>query len=234
MRWTKVKRPRMECIPIAPNISPVPVTEDRRRAWRQRLGALDGTPVITFFGSVTRQRGLLDLLEATKSLRRHSLPGFLLVIGSFEPRYARSAHYECQVRESLKDGLSAGWIKFAENCPSQVVSEYLHASDVAVFPFVRGARSNNGSLLAAVAHGLPVVTTRGPDTPEGFAERYGVALVPTGNPAALSRRLNDILRSDEEKSRLRARALLAAKAFSWSSIARMTAAFYSSFRVTDV
>ncbi len=223
----------MECVPIAPNILPVPATDDQRRAWRQRLGVLAGTPVVTFFGGFVRHKGLLDLLEGMNKLRRDAIPGCLLVVGWFEPGYAGNRHYERQVREALKDGLSAGWIKLAENCPPDIVSEHLHASDVAVFPFVRGARSNNGSLLAAVAHGLPVVTTRGVDTPEGFAEQYGVALVPAGNPAALSTRLKEILLSDEEKSRLKTKAVLAAKAFSWASIASKTMAFYASFREAD-
>jgi glycosyltransferase involved in cell wall biosynthesis len=60
-----------------------------------------------------------------------------------------------------------------------------------------------------------------------------VALVPAGEPAALTTRLKEILLSDEEKSRLKTGALLAASAFSWASIARMTAAFYGSFSVRD-
>ncbi|HXX22830.1 MAG TPA: hypothetical protein VEO19_06750, partial [Terriglobia bacterium] len=34
LRWTKLKRPRMECVPMAPTVLPVPVTADQRRAWR--------------------------------------------------------------------------------------------------------------------------------------------------------------------------------------------------------
>jgi glycosyltransferase involved in cell wall biosynthesis len=230
LRWTKLKRPRIECIPIAPNILPVPVTDVHRRAWRQRLGVLDNTPIVTFFGGILPPKGLLGLLEAMNRLRHDAIPGCLLVIGWFGPDPVGNQHYEREVREALAEGLSAGWIKLREKCPSDAVSEYLHASDVAVFPFVRGARSNNGSLLAALAHGLPVVATRGVDTPEGFAEQYGVELVPAGSPGALANCLGEILLSEEQKNSLRARALQAARAFSWPSIACATAAFYSSLR----
>jgi glycosyltransferase involved in cell wall biosynthesis len=229
IRWTRLKRPKMVCIPIAPNILPVPVTNDIRRVCRQRLGMHEDIPIITFFGGMTTQKALFDLLEAMNNLRRDAVPGCLLLIGWFPSQYTGGSHYEAQFREALRDGLSAGWIKLVESCPSEEVSEYLHATDLIVLPFVRGARSNNGSLLAALAHGLPVLSTCGVDTPEGFDQEYGVALVPAGNPAALSGRLKEILLSDEEKKRLRARALLAAKAFSWETIARTTATFYGSF-----
>lgn len=231
LRWTKLKRPKMECIPIAPNILPVPATESQRRAWRRRLDILEDTPIVTFFGGISRQKGFLDLLEAMNELRRDAIPAYLLIVGWFDPGYAGNWGYEHEVREALKDGLSAGWIKFVESCPPDTVSEYLHASDVVVLPFVRGARSNNGSLLAAVAHGLPVITTRGVDTPEGFAEEYGVALVPAGDAVSLGTRLKQIILSAEEKSRLKTEALRAARIFSWASNACITAAFYDSFGV---
>lgn len=228
LRWTKLKRPKMKCIPIAPNILPVSVSNDKRKLWRQRLGILDGTPIVAFFGGISRQKGFLHLLEAIKKLKGDGVGAYLLVVGWFDPGYAGNWGYESEVREAMKVGLSAGWIKFAESCPPDVVSEYLHASDVVVLPFVRGARSNNGSLLAAVAHGLPVLTTRGVDTPEGFGEEYGVALVPAEDSIALSNRLKEIVLSDQEKSQLKAEALRAASVFSWASNARMTAAFYDS------
>lgn len=233
-RWTRLKRPRMECVPLAPNILPVPLTDDKRRDWRHSLGVLDDTPIITFFGGVREGKGLLDLLEAINNLRSDAIPAYLLLIGWFELGYGRNRKYCNKVREAFRGGLSASWIKLAENCPSDVVSKYLHASDVAVFPFTRGARPNNGSMLAAVAHGLPVVTTQGVDTPERFAEQYGVVLMPAGNPAALSTCLKRILLSDEEKRRLKRKALFAAKAFSWASIAGKTMAFYASFKGSDV
>lgn len=228
LRWTKLKRPEMECIPIAPNILPVSINKSNREEWRRRLGIVDKTPIVTFFGGISRQKGFLSLLEAMKDLRRDIVPCCLLIVGWFDPGYIGNEGHEHEVREALRDGLSAGWIRFAEGCPPDLVSEHLHASDIVVLPFVRGARSNNGSLLAAIAHGLPVLTTRGVDTPNGFAEEYGVALVPAGDSMALRKRLMEILMSDQERSCLGTEALRAAKLVSWDSVARMAAAFYRS------
>jgi glycosyltransferase involved in cell wall biosynthesis len=73
-----------------------------------------------------------------------------------------------------------------------------------------------------------VIATRGVDTPEGFAEQFGVVLVPAQDVAALSTCLKDVLTSDELRQKMKANALKAAGAFSWPSIARATAGFYGS------
>lgn len=229
LRWTKLKTPRMECIPIASNISPVPVTETLRSLWRERLDISEDVPVITFFGGISRQKGVLDLIDAVDRLRRDGVRGCLLLLGRFDSGYIGNEGYEDIVREAIREGLSQGWIKLAENCPSSTVSEYLHASDIVVLPFVRGARSNNSSILASVDHGLPVLTTKGIDTPDGFAAQFGVVLVPAGDRGALGKRLKEILLSDEAKAQLKTRALSSASAVSWASLASKTAAFYGSF-----
>ncbi|MGO9326018.1 MAG: glycosyltransferase family 4 protein [Terracidiphilus sp.] len=231
LRWTTLRRPTMECIPVVSNIVPVPVTGDLRRAWRQRLGILGETPIVTFFGSFIPSKGLSVLLEAIKNVRRDGVPACLLLLGFFPYGYSGCQEFEKETREALSDGLSTGWIKLIEHCPAAAVSEYLHASDAAVFPFLRGARSNNTSVLAAATHGLPVITTQGIDTPEGFADEYGVALVPAGDETSLAGRLKQILLSDEEKTRLRTMASRAGRDYSWAALASKTMAFYDQSRV---
>ncbi len=227
-RWTTLRRPRIKCIPIAPTIPPVPVTSAQRRTWRQNLGVVDDRPIVVFFGSIEPGKGFFDLLKSVKNLREADLPLCLLVIGRFEPWYRWKSHYESEV---LMGGVETGWVKLVEKSSPSVVSQYLHASDVAVFPFIRGARSNRSSLLTAIAHGLPVVTTRGVDTPDGFDEQFGVALVPAQNVLALSTCLKGVLMSEELKEQMKVRALKAAMAFSWPSIARTSAGFYASLTV---
>jgi len=226
-RWTTLRRPRIKCIPIAPTIPPVPVTSAQRSTWRQNLGVVDDRPIVVFFGSIGPSKGFFDLLTSVKTLREADLPLCLLVIGWFEPWNRRKSHYESEVMEGVK----TGWLKLVEKSSPSVVSQYLHASDVAVFPFIRGARSNRSSLLAAIGHGLPVVTTRGVDTPDGFDEQFGVALVPAQNVSALSTCLKGVLMSDELKEQMKVRALKAATAFSWPSVARTSAGFYASLTV---
>lgn len=225
-RWLVLGPRRTGCIPIAPSIFPVSNGNGNRKIWRESLGVKHDTPLVVFFGGVDRQKGFLDLLEAVEILQRRSIACRLLAIGPYEPWNVTNAVYERAVRQRLEAGQKQGWAIVVDKCDGETVSRYLHASDVAVFPYLRGARSNRSSLLAAIAHGLPVVTTRGVDTPEGFDREFGVALVPPNDARALAERLGNIIRSEPVRREMRTTALRVKESFSWQAIANSTAGFY--------
>jgi len=227
-RLTRLSKTKIKCIPIAPSIQPIPATKYKRQVWRKNLGLDEKNPIIVYFGGITPQKGFLDLLVAVSKLRGESLPVKLLVIGAFEPYIKYHVRYENMARKALGDGIKDGWVILVDKSPPDVVSSCFHASDVAAFPFTNGARSNRGSLLTAIAHGLPVVTTRGVETQKGFDEQYGVELVPARDVKALSLCLKSIILSEEKKKALKSKALKAAKQFSWASIAYITLEFYNS------
>ena len=56
------------------------------------------------------------------------------------------------------------WTGFAA---TDHVSAHLLAADMAVLPYRQGANLRHGSLHAALAHGLPIITTRPPDGSSG-------------------------------------------------------------------
>jgi glycosyltransferase involved in cell wall biosynthesis len=49
--------------------------------------------------------------------------------------------------------------------PPEQVSDFLSSATVALLPFPSGASFRRGTLLAAAACGVPIVTLAGPDTP---------------------------------------------------------------------
>lgn len=229
-RWVKFSMARIKYIPIASNIPPVPVTDAERRDWRRKLGLMGDAPVVAFFGGIHPFKGFPDLLEAVTNLRRDSFPARLLVIGGFEPWVESTVHYQSQVREALRPGVEAGWIRLVDKSPADVIAHCLQAADIAAFPFVNGASPNRGSILAAISQGVPVITTKGPDTPDGFQDQFGVALVPSRDVPALSTCIRDIMMSDERRKELKEKALKASKDLSWASVAQATHELYTSLK----
>ena len=69
-------------------------------------------------------------------------------------------------------------------------------------PYPDGASSRRGSLMAAVAHGKPVVTTAGPLTEALWQSSGSVLMVPAGNHAAMATAVDNLLATSFERLRL--------------------------------
>ena len=80
--------------------------------------------------------------------------------------------------------------------------------------------------MAAVVNGVGVLTTRGISTPADYEDRYGVETVPVNDPPAFAARLETLLRSDDERAALAAKARAAADRFTWSGIAEQNIEVY--------
>ena len=72
-------------------------------------------------------------------------------------------------------------------------SLYLRAADVCALPLLGGVQLNNSSFSAMAAHGLPVITTRGPMTDHAFVDGENVLLCEPRDPGGLAKA---IVRSD--------------------------------------
>lgn len=66
------------------------------------------------------------------------------------------------------------------------LSRHLQACDLVLQPYVEGVTSRRTSVMAALTHGLPVVTTEGAASEPIWRERDAVCLVPAGDAVALA------------------------------------------------
>jgi glycosyltransferase involved in cell wall biosynthesis len=223
-RWTRRPEWRIRCIPIGSNLVPTPATPADIAAWRSDVGLPGAEPIAIFFGGVYEHKGILDLISAVRDLRGAGLPARLLLVGAPDPR----AGFEATVERNLADGVREGWARWVRGAPAELASRCLQASDVAALPFRSGAMANRGSLLAALAHGLPTITTRTRATPPEFGASTGMLLLDGGGAAELRSALGDVLSSESQRATLRAGALSYARGFSWDTIARRTLDLYQS------
>ncbi|HDH10002.1 MAG TPA: glycosyltransferase, partial [Chloroflexi bacterium] len=110
--------------------------------------------------------------------------------------------------------------------PPEEVSANLLASDVCVLPYRDGASFRRGSFMAALAHGLPIVSTRPRvDTPE-LRHGENILFVPPDSPTALAGAIARLAEDPALRRRLGEGAAKLARNFTWEEIARKTRAVY--------
>lgn len=210
-------------IPIGSNIVPAPPHDYDRAEWRKRLGSDAEMIWLAYFGLLNRSKGVIELLAALADLP----PRFkLLIIGGAAPqpedqRYAAEVHAFIAAR-SLEQR-----VHITGPCAEADVSGYLLASDLAVLPFLDGASYRRGSLLAALAHGIPTITTM-PSKPlnPALADQTHALLVPRAEPAALKAAIERLTADPALQSRIAEGARRLAERFSWPRIAEQHEAVY--------
>lgn len=86
--------------------------------------------------------------------------------------------------------------------PGEEISLYIGACDVMIQPYVDGVSTRRTSVMACLAHGLPVVTTKGFLTESLWAESKSVALVDVADVHGLVSATEQLLVNTAERERL--------------------------------
>ncbi|GAB4215105.1 MAG: glycosyltransferase family 4 protein [Roseiflexaceae bacterium] len=200
-------------IPIGSNILVAPPPGYERGRWRAALGVGAGETLMAYFGMISRSKGLETLLDALEQLPPQVR---LLLIGGPSPAPHDQVYAADIQRQIAARGLS-GRVQITGHCDEEQVSAHLLAADLAALPFADGATFRRGSLLAALAHGVPVVTTTHPQGNPGLAE--AALLVPPGDAAGLARAVARLQAEDGLRARLSSAGKTLAASFSWGRIA---------------
>ena len=163
---------RIFAIPIGSNIHCQPPQDYDRVRQRALWGADPETWLLAYFGFLNPGKGGEVLMRALAGLVRSGKPARLLMvggkIGSSDPtNQAYLAHVE-QLIDDLGIADRVCWTGFTAN---DQVSANLLAADCAVLPYREGASLRHGSLMAALAHGLPIVSTRPPESADEASAR---------------------------------------------------------------
>src|SRR5439155_9131320 len=164
--WAAAAAPRPDgryWIPIGSNLAPEPPAGYHRRRWRADAGVDDGTFLVVHLGFLNRSKGLETLLDAMVRLRGEGRRTRLLLVGAEAGASDPSNRaYEAEIARRLAVLELSGLVVRLPQVAPAAASAYLLAADAAAFPFRDGASLRRGSLLAALAHGLPTVSTRTP------------------------------------------------------------------------
>ena len=146
-------------VPVGSNVTPLAIT---RNSARQRLDLHDEV-VVTLFGRAHPSRALEYATAAIELLAEARGPGAVKVLnlGLGAPRIDTPREIAVATPGHLE---------------TDELSVCLRASDILLLPFADGLSTRRTTLMAGLAHGLPVVGLYGPKTDE----------VLTGSPDALT------------------------------------------------
>jgi glycosyltransferase involved in cell wall biosynthesis len=228
---------RVRLIPIGSNIPNNPPEGYSRDAWRRSHGVGESATLLAYFGFLNSTKGLNDLLNALAILVQRGDYRLVMVgggLGSSDPTNRSTAQRLNRLARDLGISDHLIWTGYLE--PAEV-SAALLAADMAVLPYADGASFRRGSLLAALEHGLPVITTSPGqgledwgredqvEYPELRHEQNGL-LVEPGDPAALVEAIQLLAADPELRARIASGAAELARFFAWDRIAEMHEALY--------
>jgi polysaccharide biosynthesis protein PslF len=207
---------RIHHIPLGPAIEVQFPGEFSREAWRKDHGLSPEDLLLIYFGFISPSKGIEILLQAVEQLPV-TLKGQLCILADREPSVPQYADYHHRIARQIKEVSQRYPVEWTGYLPPESISMHLGAADLAVLPFADGASMRRTTLLACIAHGLPVLSTG--DTPPC----PGVDVVPIGNAAALTQAIVHLGTDAPALELLRQQSAEAARQISWPAIANETA-----------
>jgi glycosyltransferase involved in cell wall biosynthesis len=211
-------------IPIGSNIAPVLPADYERDAWRARLGLTPTDFVVGFFGFFNARKGIETLVRALAALcSAESLHYHLLFIGgTVGSSDATNRAYADRVIALIAELGLGERVHYTGYVPAPQVSAAFAATDLCALPYADGVSFHHGSLMAALAHGQPIVSTRPQVELPELVHGENVWLVPPEDPDALGAALTTLAADLQRRQRLAQGAAELAAQFSWPSIAERT------------
>lgn len=203
---------RVDLIRIGSNID----VSNRLEPNGEDLGFLGREAVVSFFGLITSKKDIESLFQAFAQLVRSGHDLSLLMIGDVAFDSQRYLHLS-RLADELRISDNVHW---TGRCSSEEVSWYLQQSDICVLPYADGATLRRGSLIAALRHGLPIVTTwREATVPSLLRDQEGVCLVRVGDIEAMADAVSRLLDDSSWRAELRLQAAALGRRFDWHTIA---------------
>jgi glycosyltransferase involved in cell wall biosynthesis len=218
-------RPRLSVVSVGSNIELRTLPPEQRSSLRASVSLKEDAFLIAYFGLVRPDKGLEALIDAMTELRQRSVCVELLVIGGTGEIESLAAYRDRLIERQHAYGLDEV-VHFLGHREESEVSQLLQACDLAVLPFVDGASANRTTINAALSHGLPLLTTRGPGTPARFKDGTSALIASPPDSDTLSQAIEDLSRQPEKRESMAKRGRELAARDSHSAIAERIAAIY--------
>lgn len=162
------------------NTSKFDVTQ--KESWRQAIRSQYGIPenavVYTFIGRITKEKGINELFEATKSLMVSCTDVYLLLVGPVE----KSESVDTVLYQWSQDEQRVIYVGYTNK-----VEQYLAASDVYVLPSYR--EGFGSAIIEAEAMGVPVIASNIPGPANAMINGKTGILIPKSDALELYKQM---------------------------------------------
>ncbi len=151
------RRNFLRFFPLACNATIIPIGENITAKKMDAPPAVNGERII-YFGQIAPDKGIELFIDTVKILKKKDNTIKAAIIGSV-------LREDSDITRRVRRSATEHAIDLILNEPSDVVSEELQKSTIALLPFPDGITEKRGSALACIKHGLPLITVHSSITP---------------------------------------------------------------------
>jgi glycosyltransferase involved in cell wall biosynthesis len=226
--------PSLVHIPLGSNVEVQPPANFDRTTWRKQYQADDNGLLLAYFGFLNESKGGQELIEALALVRQQGLEARLLLIGGdIGQADPTNVAYARRVQALIEQHNLTGVVHRTGYTALPEVSANLLAADAVVMPYRDGVSFRRTTLIAALRHGCPVISTRPADlalVPE-IQPGENMLLARPSDAASLAQTIAALAHNPALGQKLAAGARQLGALFEWDRIATATAALYQTVQV---
>ncbi len=218
-------------IPIGSNIKTYTPNHIEIAEVRDKLKLAAHDLLLGYFGFLNASKGADTLLQALAQLdgRFH----LVFIGGQTGASDNTNADFLAQTRQLVDNLGLADRVHWSGYLADERVSTYLQAADIMVMPYRDGVSLRRGTLMAALAHGRPLISTIPAEPIPQLAHGENIWLVVPDDAAALTQAVKALAADPDLRGRLGQGAAKLAGLFSWDKIADQTIEFYQKILNSD-
>ena len=203
-------------------ITYIPIGSNIRPKEGKSFYSLTDEIIIGYFGIIRPKKGIENLLESFIYLNDERIN--LLIIGEIDERN----RYHKKIKKLIDDYGLIERVKITGYCNEDEVRYHLLRTDLMVLPFPEGVSERRGTFLAAVTHGVPVITTKSNTIPEGLKDGENIKLIEPGISKVLAEAIMELIRNDELRRSIGLNGLKWSQRFTWQKILESHISIYFS------